>query len=565
MLLSFINVQYCFDYLVNQIPMGLLLYSHLPVAVTALLFSLYVLFKSKNLPSLLLFSMCFVFTLWCLFDLSAWFSFLGSANTVFVWSLFDFLAVLMFFLAYYFLYTFSTGKDLPVWQKVAGVAAMLPSAYIALLGLNIPVYDLNSCAALEDGSLTIYTYYTEAFFIVCSLLFVIFQYRRSSNKEEKRRTFLAGTGVLIFLSFFFSACFSVSLLAATDASLYVYNYLIYGLFGMPIFLIYLGYIIVRYRAFDLRVFAAQALSVAMVVLVATQYAFLSGTSSVVLNSINLVLVSLVSLYLTRNVKKEIEAKEKIERQEKELEVINVRLSDANVKLKDLDKQKSEFVSFASHQLRSPLTAMKGYASLILEGDYGPISEDLKKAAQIIFDSTKTLATVVDDYLNVSRIELGQMKFDFTKFDLKDLVQSVVDEHKPNVDAAGLSLEFAPEKSATYPITADKEKLKQVIANVIDNSVKYTPKGSIDVSLEKTKDAVRVLVKDTGIGISKEVIPKLFSKFSRANNANKTNIRGTGLGLFIAKEIVTAHNGKIWVESEGEGKGSQFIIELKAAK
>ncbi|MEK7560265.1 MAG: GAF domain-containing sensor histidine kinase [Patescibacteria group bacterium] len=245
----------------------------------------------------------------------------------------------------------------------------------------------------------------------------------------------------------------------------------------------------------------------------------------------------------------------------QLKITNKQLGISNGKLQELDKQKTEFVSFASHQLRSPLTAMKGYASLILEGDYGPIADDLKKAAQIIFDSTKTLASVVDDYLNVSRIELGQMKYDFSTFDLKDLIQSVVDELKPNVEKAGLQLGFDFKPGVDYGIKADKEKIKQVIGNIIDNSIKYTPKGRIDIGLEISNGKIRLSVKDTGIGISKDVIPKLFSKFSRATTANKTNMRGTGLGLFIAKEIVTAHKGKIWVNSEGDGEGSVFIVEI----
>ncbi len=247
-----------------------------------------------------------------------------------------------------------------------------------------------------------------------------------------------------------------------------------------------------------------------------------------------------------------------------LRVTNEQLEVSNDRLTELDRQKTEFVSFASHQLRSPLTSIKGYASLILEGDYGEITDDLKKAAQIIFDSSKTLATVVDDYLNVSRIELGQMKYEFAQIDLKALVQTVIDEQKPNVEKAGLKLNFNAE-SGSYAVNADKEKLKQVISNIIDNSVKYTPMGEITVGVKNVKNNVQVSVTDTGIGIPKDVIPKLFAKFSRAKDANKTNIRGTGLGLFIAKEIVTAHEGKIWVESDGEGKGSQFYIEIAQAK
>ena len=116
------------------------------------------------------------------------------------------------------------------------------------------------------------------------------------------------------------------------------------------------------------------------------------------------------------------------------------------------------------------------------------------------------------------------------------------------------------------VNADIDKLKQVIENLIDNSIKYTPKGNIIVSLSKDINNRKVLfsVKDNGVGISNEVMPKLFSKFVRADNANKQNIYGTGLGLFIAKEITTAHKGKIWAESDGDGKGSTFFLELDMA-
>ncbi len=158
MLSYFIHVPYCYEYLLNQIPIGLLLYSHLPVALMAFIFSAYILLKNRSLPSVLLFIICSIFTIWCACDLSSWFAFLGSANTIFTWSLLDFLAVLMFLFSYYFLYVFVTGKDLPLWQKILGLIAILPTAYIAFMGLNIPIYDLNSCAAFEDGSFTIFAY-----------------------------------------------------------------------------------------------------------------------------------------------------------------------------------------------------------------------------------------------------------------------------------------------------------------------------------------------------------------------------------------------------------------------
>jgi len=134
------------------------------------------------------------------------------------------------------------------------------------------------------------------------------------------------------------------------------------------------------------------------------------------------------------------------------------------------------------------------------------------------------------------------------------------ELKPNIEAAGLSYEFHSD-DGEYPVYADQNKMRQVIGNLIDNAIKYTPTGGMAVSVKKEGEVVRFVLKDTGIGISPEDIPKLFNKFTRAKDASKQNVIGTGLGLYIAKQMVEAQNGKVWLESEGLGKGTTSIMEL----
>ncbi len=207
------------------------------------------------------------------------------------------------------------------------------------------------------------------------------------------------------------------------------------------------------------------------------------------------------VFLARSVKREVEQREKIEQ-------LATGLEKANDRLTELDKQKTEFVSFATHQLRAPLTAMKGYASLFLEGDLGEITAQQRDAVTRISDSSKTLANVVDDYLNVSRIELGTMKYTFDKIDLKAMVESSIAELKPNIDAKkSIQFSFSAASAANGPIgeylvSADRDKFKQVLANLIDNSVKYTPSGTVKVTLERIGAVVRFTVKDTGVGIKK---------------------------------------------------------------
>lgn len=464
----------------------------------------------------------------------------------------------MFFFGYYFLYTFATGRDLTLWQKILGLAIMLPTAYVVFSGLNIPTYDLNSCAALEDRSFTIYTYYSEAFFILMSLIFVFSQYRNSKDRVEKSRTLLSGIGVLIFFIVFFSASFLVSLLATTDASLYVYNYLIYGLFGMPLLLAFLGFLVVRYKAFNLKMFGAQALILALVAIIGSQFFFIQTNTNRILTAVTLIITGFVGLNLIRSVKKEIKQRE-------EIESLAQDLAEANEKLKELDQLKSEFLSLATHQIRAPLTAIKGYSSMLLEGDFGVLPQKAKDSVETIMKSCQNLINVVGDFLNISRIEQGRMVYEKSIFDIVELTKEVTNELKPNIQNAGLLLEFEIPNNFSVKVNADRSKIKQVIGNIIDNAIKYTPQGKINISVFKDIEKVKIAIKDSGVGIDPNEVNKLFNKFSRTKDASKTNVIGTGLGLYIAKKMTEAHGGDIKVFSEGVGKGATFTIELPTTK
>src|SRR5690606_34376031 len=229
------------------------------------------------------------------------------------------------------------------------------------------------------------------------------------------------------------------------------------------------------------------------------------------------------------------------------------------KLEELNKQKTEFVSIASHQLRSPLTAIKGYSSMILEGSYGKVNGKTKEAIEVIFESSQRLVNIIEDFLNITRIELGKMKYEMDEFDLSKMVSRLVEEYTPNAKKKGVSLKV--ETVGKYLAYGDLGKINQVISNMIDNAIKYTMDGSIIVKIKKEGGKILVTVKDSGVGLSEADIAKLFQKFVRAEGAGQVNISGTGLGMFVAKQIIEAHGGKIKAESAGKGKGSTFIMEL----
>ncbi len=235
----------------------------------------------------------------------------------------------------------------------------------------------------------------------------------------------------------------------------------------------------------------------------------------------------------------------------------------NDKLKELDKLKTEFLSLATHQLRSPLTAIKGYASMVVDGDFGEIGVKAKEAVDRILQSSNNLTLVIEDFLNVSKIESGGMKYVKENFDLSEMVSGMAKDLSITAGKKGLALSYTQD-TGNHHIYGDKEKLRQVVLNFVDNSIKYTEKGSIVVSLTNTNGKVRIAIKDTGMGVTPEEKAQLFQKFSRADGA-KLNAGGSGLGLYLAKEIIVAHNGNVGIESEGAGKGSTFFVELAAVQ
>jgi len=451
---------------------------------------------------------------------------------------------------FYFFFTLAITKSYERYKKVFYFFSILAIFFTVIVTLKsfvldvVPKFIFNYVP--DAGPL--YKYFTAYFFIVVIYALVIL-YKNLDVTE------ISGLDKLRLKYIFIASMLGFA--GGSSVFFLTFNIQIppFSIVTFSLYPIVITYAILRHHLFNVRVIATELFIFALWMFILIRTLAAQNSQEQLSNGVLLIATIVIGILLIRNVWKEVRTRE-------EMEALTEQLAAANEKLKELDQAKTEFISIASHQLRTPLTAIKGYASLILEGDYGEISADLKHASQIIFDSANTLVTVVADYLNVSSIELGKMKYDFTVFDLKDLVKSVIEELKQNIEKIGLELKFECDVTKSYSVKADLDKLKQVLVNIIDNSAKYTPKGGITVSLTKNSQAkVLFAVKDTGIGISKETIPKLFAKFIRAKNANETNMRGTGLGLFIAKEIINAHSGRIWVESEGEGEGSQFYVEL----
>ena len=241
-------------------------------------------------------------------------------------------------------------------------------------------------------------------------------------------------------------------------------------------------------------------------------------------------------------------------------VIGIQLVKNTFEIELANEQKSELMSFATHEIRTPITVMRGYATMLLDGDRGEISKDVKDLLQKIMIAGNDVTTLLSEYLDKSKIELGQLEYIPSDFDVKTIVNEVLAIFQIHADQRGVRLTKSIRVARKFMIHADRAKLKEVITNIVDNSIKYTPKGSITVTLTAEDGYVTIKVADTGVGIEPDVMPSLFKEFSRAD-LQKVNILGTGLGLFLAKRFTEEQGGKIWAESEGKDKGAQLFIRF----
>ncbi len=229
--------------------------------------------------------------------------------------------------------------------------------------------------------------------------------------------------------------------------------------------------------------------------------------------------------------------------------------------KKIDKMKSDFISIAAHQLRTPLSAIKWSSGMLLKGDMGEVNAEQADLLQKSYDSNERMINLVNDLLNVSRIEEGRFGYNFKDIELKEITKIILETSSQVIEKNKIDVSI-DENINRLKICADKEKLLLAIQNLFDNALKYTPVGGkIEMKLkEQGEDVVIISIKDSGVGIPKKDLPQVFSKFFRASNVMLMQTEGTGLGLFIVKNIIEKHGGSIELKSE-EGKGTEFIITL----
>ncbi len=250
--------------------------------------------------------------------------------------------------------------------------------------------------------------------------------------------------------------------------------------------------------------------------------------------------------------------------QKKIDDATKELKQSNQKLLALDEAKDEFVSMASHQLRTPLTSIKGYISMVLEEDAGKINDTQKEMLGQAFFSSQRMVYLISDLLNVSRLKTGKFVIETKPIYMPDVVESEIEQLQEGAKVKNIKLSFHKPKDFSK-LSLDEMKIRQVVMNFTDNAIYYTPQnGKINVELKETQKSIEFKVVDSGIGVPKTEKHKLFTKFYRAENARKVRPDGTGLGLFMAKKVIVAQGGSIIFDSK-EGKGSTFGFSFPKEK
>ncbi len=519
-----------------------LFYAYIPVICLCLLLGYFIFTRktSFNLPNKLFFALTIVYSLHLINEIVQWIA-VPASIIYFSWSIIAIFYFIVTALIVLFTISFVTKRSIPLGIHYLLLALSIPIIVFLPTELNIKNLDLAECYS-DIGYL--YTYIFSLMTVsVLALLFLLYKYRSSREKVVIIFGSIAAIVVLLFAD-----------RISDNFELFQFN--LFGSVGLLILFSAIAYLLSEFNAFGSKVAATKILVIGMVFLIVSEIFIVEGTAILILVSVTGILSTIGGYLLVKSVNREIKQKEELARLAKNLE-------NANARLRELDKQKSEFVSIASHQLRSPLAAIRGYASMVLEGSFGKVEEKMSEPLNRIADSAKMMNESVEDFLSVSRIEGGNMKYELADFNLRDLAENITDDLRPEGFKKGLLLLYKTELTSQGLVHADKGKAQQILHNLINNSLKYTPKGTVTVFVHDDIHSKKIIVDiiDTGIGMSNDTIHSLFEKFTRAKNANTVNIKGTGLGLFVAREMARAMGGDVIAHSDGEGHGSRFEFFL----
>lgn len=517
------------------------------IAAIALLGFIVYISNTKSVTSISFLLFCVVTMMWSFFNYISYQT--TDPNLMLtLWRVVIFLAFWHAFTFFTFLYVFPLEKIVfPKWYKFLLLPYIILASLWTLFGNFVfsgITSDISGVSQLVVGKGIIVFGVTGGILTIAGFIFLIKRIIRAKEADRKPLKLILVGALATFI-----LLFAFNLILPTVFGNIKFTAL--GAVTIFPFAAFTAYAIFKHKTFRVVNFGSTLMAFFLCVATFIEIIFAENYGQLILRSGIFLFVLLICIQFVKNIFM--------------LEHITESLEAANEQLKSLDKLKSEFISLASHQLRSPLTVIKGYASTLADGVVGEMNPKQTEIVRHIYTSAQGLASVVEDFLSVTKIEQGGLKYVFEPVDVRELVEDLASDMKIVAEDKHLAFTVSIDRTEMFMVNADALKLKQVFLNMIDNSIKYTKEGSITVSLVKDEGGKKIVfsVKDTGVGVTEETRKKLFTKFARGE-AGILNSGGSGLGLYLSQEIVSAHHGEINVESEGEGKGACFSVILPSA-
>jgi signal transduction histidine kinase len=406
---------------------------------------------------------------------------------------------------------------------------------ITFTGINITDGDVSPVPGPGMGLFALYALALS----VNAIYTFISRYTKTSSTEKHQILFVMIGILAMFGLIIITVLLPVVLLSST---VFVPLTPLYAL----IFLGLTAYSIVQHNLFDLRVIATQVFVFLLWLVLFLAIFLAENTSERIVSSTVFTSVFIFGILLIRTVRKEFD-------QRQELEILTKRLQ-------ELSARKDEFISVAAHELRAPMTAIKGYLSMIQEGDAGKVTPKVEEFLDSALGANERLIRLVNNMLDVARIEEGRQTFEIGMVNLSEVAKEAVVSFKELANEKTLDFKLEIQANINDKVEVDKDRIHEVVTNLVSNAIKYTDTGAIVVRLKNNTSAtVYFEVADTGAGLSNEEQGKLFTKFYRAES-NTGKVMGTGLGLYVSKLLIEKFGGKIGVVSERK-KGSTFWFEL----
>jgi len=460
---------------------------------------------------------------------------------------------LVIFFSLVFIYFFTGKNKISVW-----LLWFIPLSIAALVGLTLGTDAIDENEIIRGiGRLSHFgpLFYGMAVYLASLLLagaIVLMRNIRASGGDRRRQLISFATAWLVGLTFVVLTNLVLPMLTGSQ------EWRRLGPYAALFFVLLFGYAVARHELFNITLLAAEVMVFALLLLFVLNLSLSISPLNQTVAAVSAVIGMILGYLLIHSFRRECI-------QHSEVEGLAEQLGEANRHLRDMSEAKSEFISIASHQLRTPVSVIKGYLSLILEGNYGQVSPTVRDKLEQLAEMNERLVSLINNLLNVSRIEKDNVEFRCAETDVVGLVRKVMTDIAVKVRDGRARLVFREPPRPLVMVFIDADKLVEVLSNLIDNAVKYTDEGSIEISIADSDkdDHVIIRVKDTGVGMRHEDISHVFEKFFKPSKPSGQRQAGMsmGIGLYICSKFLHSMGGNIWVEATAPGAGTTMAVSL----